>query len=142
VQPVVPAGQELLLGLSLPSGGVPILMVAAGGIHEEVLDDRVLRTLPLAPGSAGEMVDELRCAPLLHGHRGSPALDRAAVAEMLTRIAALDEIAPQIRELDINPLIVGPAAVIALDAKARLAVPDEPAPRRDPENDDYQRHLG
>jgi acyl-CoA synthetase (NDP forming) len=142
VQPVVPAGQELLLGLSLPGGGVPIVMVAAGGIHEEVLDDRVLRTLPLAPGGASEMVDELRCAPLLYGHRGSPALDRAAVAEMLARIAMLDVIAPQIRELDINPLIVGPAGVIALDAKVRLADPNEPPRRRDPVSDDYQRQLG
>jgi acyl-CoA synthetase (NDP forming)/L-amino acid N-acyltransferase YncA len=142
VQPVVPAGQELLLGLSLPGGGVPIVMVAAGGVHEEVLDDRVLRTLPLAPGGAAEMVDDLRCAPLLHGHRGSPALDREAVAEMLTRIAALDVIAPQIRELDINPLIVGQAGVVALDAKVRVAGPNEPVGRRDPVNDDYQRQLG
>jgi acyl-CoA synthetase (NDP forming)/GNAT superfamily N-acetyltransferase len=142
IQPVVPAGQELLLGLSLPAGGIPVVMVAAGGIHEEVLDDRVLHTLPLAPGSAAEMVERLRCAPLLRGHRGSPALDRAAVAEMLDRIAALDVIAPQIRELDINPLIVGRTGVIALDAKVRVACPDEPARRRDPVNDDYQRALG
>jgi acyl-CoA synthetase (NDP forming) len=142
LQPVVPAGQELLLGLSLPAGGVPIVMVAAGGIHEEVLDDRVLRTLPLAPGGADEMVDELRCAPMLHGHRGSPALDRAGVAEMLHRIAVLDVIAPQIRELDINPLLVGRHGVIALDAKVRVAGPDEPARRRDPVADDYQRQLG
>jgi acyl-CoA synthetase (NDP forming)/GNAT superfamily N-acetyltransferase len=142
VQPVVPAGQELLLGLSLPAGGVPIVLVAAGGVHEEVLADRVLRTLPLAPGGAEEMVDELRCAPLLHGHRGSPALDRAAVAEMLIRIAALDVIAPQIRELDINPLVVGEHGVIALDAKVRIATPGEPSRRRDPVTDDYQRQLG
>jgi len=142
VQPVVPAEMEMLLGLSLPAGGVPIVMVAAGGIHEDVLDDRVLRTLPLAPGGAGEMVDELRCAPMLHGHRGSPALDRAAVAEMLSRIAVLDAIAPQIRELDINPLLVGREGVIALDAKIRVARPDEPARRRDPVTDDYQRQLG
>jgi acyl-CoA synthetase (NDP forming)/GNAT superfamily N-acetyltransferase len=142
VQPVVPAGQELLLGLSLPGGGIPLVMVAAGGIHEEVLDDRVLRTLPLAPGGAADMVDELRCAPLLHGHRGSPALDRAAVAETLTRLAVLDVIAPQLRELDINPLIVGPAGVIALDAKVRIAGLDEPPRRRDPVADDYQRQLG
>ena len=142
VQPVVPAGQELLLGLSLPAGGIPVVMVAAGGIHEEVLADRVLRTLPLAPGGADEMVNELRCAPLLHGHRGSPALDRAGVGALLSRIAALDVIAPQIRELDINPLRVGPAGVIALDARIRVAGPDEPERRRDPVNDDYQRRLG
>lgn len=142
VQPLVPAGHELLLGLSLPAGGVPIVMVAAGGIHEDLLDDRALRTLPLAPGSANEMVEELRCAPLLKGHRGSPALDQAGVTDVLVRLALLDVIAPQIRELDINPLVVGAAGVIAVAAKVRLATADEPARRRDPVNDDYQHQLG
>jgi hypothetical protein len=102
----------------------------------------VLRTLPLAPRGAAQNVAQLRCAPLLLGDRGSPALDRAAVAETLTRLAVLDVIAPQIRELDINPLIVGPAGVIALDAKVRIAGPQEPPRRRDPVTDDYQRRLG
>jgi hypothetical protein len=47
-----------------------------------------------------------------------------------------------VRELDINPLIVGASGVIAVDAKVRLATPDEPLRRRDPVSDDYQRHLG
>ena len=116
-------------------------MVAAGGVHEAVLADRVLRTLPLAPGAAEQMIMELRCAPLLYGHRGSPALDRAAVAESLNRVALLDVIAPQIRELDVNPLVVGEQGVVAVDAKIRIAVPGEPPPLRDYVHDRYERAL-
>jgi acyl-CoA synthetase (NDP forming)/L-amino acid N-acyltransferase YncA len=141
VQPVVPVGQELLLGLSLPGGGIPIVMLAAGGIHEDVLDDRVLRTVPLTPGSAAGMINELRCAPLLAGHRGSPTLNRAAIADVLARIALLDVIAPNIRELDINPLVVSESGVVAVDAKVRLAGTSETPRQRDPVNDDYQRRL-
>ena len=142
VQPMVPGGLELLIGLSTPPGGVPIVMVAAGGVHEAVLADRVLRTLPLAPGAAEQMIMDLRCAPMLYGHRGSPPLDRAAVAESLNRIALLDVIARQIRELDVNPLIVGRQGVVAVDAKVRIAVPGEPPRRRDYVHDQFERALG
>jgi acyl-CoA synthetase (NDP forming)/GNAT superfamily N-acetyltransferase len=142
VQPYRPGGLELLVGLAAPAEAMPVVMVAAGGIHEAVHADRVLRTLPLAPGAAGTMLTELRCAPLLAGHRGSPALDRTAVAEVLSRIALLDSLAPQIRELDVNPLVVGEHGVSALDVRVRVAGPEEPARRRDPVNDDYERALG
>jgi len=99
-------GLELLVALQSPLGGIPLVIVGAGGIHEAVYADRVLRTLPLAPTTANRMLGELRCAPLLTGHRGSPALDRAAVADVLERISGLDLIAPQIRELEVNPLLV------------------------------------
>jgi acyl-CoA synthetase (NDP forming) len=139
---MVPGGLELLIGLSTPPGGVPIAMVAAGGVHEEVLADRVLRTLPLVPGTAEKMVSELRTAPLLYGHRGSPPLDRAAVADCVNRIALLDVIAPRIRELDVNPLVVTEQGLVAIDAKVRVAVPGEPPARRDYVHDRYERALG
>jgi acyl-CoA synthetase (NDP forming)/GNAT superfamily N-acetyltransferase len=141
IQPLVPAGHELLVGLSTPGGGIPVVMIAAGGIHEDVLDDRALGTLPLAPGAASDLVGRLRCSPLLTGHRGSRPLDRAAVVDVLERVALLDLIAPQIRELDINPLVVGERGVVAVDAKVRVAVPTEAARRPDPVADDHQRRL-
>ena len=67
------------------------------------------------------MVDELRCAPLLHGHRGSPPLDRAAVTDVLVRLAALARIAPDVVELDVNPLVVGEDGVTAVDVRVRVA---------------------
>jgi acyl-CoA synthetase (NDP forming)/GNAT superfamily N-acetyltransferase len=139
---IAPTGLELLVGLAAPGDGIPTVMVAAGGIHAALRSDRELGTLPLAPGVAARMVDRLRCAPLLDGHRGTPVLDRAAAVEALQRIALLDSIAPQIRELEINPLVVGERGVTALGARIRLAVTGEPVRRRDPVNDDYERELG
>jgi acyl-CoA synthetase (NDP forming)/RimJ/RimL family protein N-acetyltransferase len=121
VQEMVHGRLELIAGLSAPPHGPPVLMVGAGGVHEAVLADHVLRTLPLADGAAAAMLDELRCAPLLRGHRGSPPLDRAAVCDVLARLALLARIAPDIVELDVNPLMVGERGATAVDVKVRLA---------------------
>lgn len=137
-----PGSLELMVRLATPAEGVPVAMVAAAGPHEELLADRVLGTLPLAPGGAAAMVSRLRFSALLDGCCGRPALDRQAVIDVLERIAALDTIAPQLRELDLNPLVVSESGVTALEAKIRVAVPGEPARRRDPVRDDYEQELG
>ena len=54
------------------------------------------------------MIDRLRLAPLLAGYRGSPAGDRAALVELIRRVSALVEIVPELRELDLNPVMVLP----------------------------------
>jgi acyl-CoA synthetase (NDP forming)/RimJ/RimL family protein N-acetyltransferase len=123
VQPMAPVGLELIAGLSAPPSGPPVVMAGAGGVHEAVMADHVLRTLPLAPGAATAVLDELRCAPLLHGHRGSPPLDRDAAADVLDRLALLARIAPDVTELDANPLVVTEDGVTAVDVKVRLAPP-------------------
>ena len=60
----------------------------------------------------------LRCGALLDGFRGSPALDIAAVAEVVRKVGGLMRMSPEIIEIDINPLVVYPAGkgVFALDA--------------------------
>jgi acyl-CoA synthetase (NDP forming)/RimJ/RimL family protein N-acetyltransferase len=140
VQPMAPAGLELIAGLSAPPGGTPVLMTGAGGVHEAVLDDHVLRTLPLAPGGAAAMLAELRCAPLLGGYRGSPALDRSAAADALERLAHLARIAPDVVELDVNPLVVGEDGVTAVDVTVHVAPPG-PGPGGDPVGDRAVRTL-
>ena len=57
----------------------------------------------------------------MHGHRGSPRLDAAAAARVLVRLARLAQIAPDVTELDVNPLVVGEQGVTAVDVKVRLA---------------------
>ncbi|GAA3394879.1 bifunctional acetate--CoA ligase family protein/GNAT family N-acetyltransferase [Cryptosporangium minutisporangium] len=144
VQTMATGHLELTAGLVAPEGGVPVVLVGAGGVHEEVLADKVLSTCPLDAGSALAMLDELRCAPLLRGHRGSPPLDRAAVADVLDRLARLTAIAPQIAELDLNPLLVDEHGLTAVDIAVRChrTLPDGRPPRRDPVADDYARALG
>ncbi|HEU5057221.1 MAG TPA: acetate--CoA ligase family protein, partial [Kofleriaceae bacterium] len=89
----------------------------------ELLRDVAVRLTPLSDLDAGEMLAGLRSSKLLDGFRGAPPADRAALAEVVRRIAALAEIAPEVAELDLNPVIVlprGEGAVVA-DARVRLS---------------------
>jgi hypothetical protein len=92
-------------------------VVGAGGIYAEVLRDSTCRIAPFDDATAREMVNELRCRPILNGVRGAPPLDAAAVAKTL---AALSRFAwanrEQVQEVDLNPLFVLPTGVAAADA--------------------------
>ena len=80
-----------------------------------------IRLAPLAPTDAEEMLGELRMAPLLHGVRGEAPADIGALSEAICRFAQLGAALPDLAELEVNPLVVGPRGVIAVDARAVLA---------------------
>ena len=84
---------------------------------------------------AGRMWRSLRAAPLLTGYRGAPAANTAAVEELLQRLGRLAKDLPEVAELDLNPILVGPLGVVAVDAKLRLATVG-------PEPDGALRQLG
>jgi acyl-CoA synthetase (NDP forming) len=67
------------------------------------------------------MIKELRCAPLLSGYRGRPAVDLDRLREQLLRVAELVTELPEIAELDLNPVIATPGDAVAVDARIRLA---------------------
>jgi acyl-CoA synthetase (NDP forming) len=67
------------------------------------------------------MVRELRCSPLLFGYRGARKADVDGIEDLLLRISTLADEVPEITELDLNPVIVGPGGVVAVDAKIRVA---------------------
>lgn len=138
VQPVVRGHLELAAGVAR-AGGLGLVMIAAGGVHHSVFDDRVLRTVPLGRRTPGEMLGKLRCAPLLRGHRGSPALAGPALADILARLGALAAHCPQIAELDLNPLQVGTDSAVAVDVAIRCGTP--PADQNDPMADEGTRTL-
>jgi succinyl-CoA synthetase beta subunit len=66
------------------------------------------------------MLDELKIAPLLRGVRGGPAVDREAVAAVVARFSHILTDLPDVAEIEINPLTVGPTGAVAVDARARL----------------------
>jgi acetyltransferase len=120
VQPMVPAGKELLLGgVRDPQFG-PLVMVGFGGVYVEVLRDTAVRLAPVDPHEALEMLDGLRLAPLLRGVRGEASVDLATLAATIARFSALT-LAPGIEELELNPVVASPAGVVAVDARATLA---------------------
>ncbi|PZU10213.1 acetate--CoA ligase family protein [Sphingomonas sp.] len=119
-------GTELIVGARNDPEWGPVILVGFGGVQAEILQD--VRLLP--PGlSRSEIVAELRAlksGALLDGWRGSPALDVDAVADLIANLGRLLEGTPEIREIDLNPVVVYPKGqgVAALDA---LILADEPA---------------
>jgi acetyl coenzyme A synthetase (ADP forming)-like protein len=129
VQAMVPAGVELIAGITHDESFGPLVLVGAGGITAELLGDRALHLCPVTDEDARRMIHSLRSAPLLFGYRGAEPADVAAVEALLVRLGQLAEVAPEIVELDANPVIAGPAGAVAVDVKVRLE-PDVPHPER------------
>jgi len=99
-----------------------------GGVATEVLDDRAARLAPLTDTDATAMISGIRAAPLLLGHRGSPPVDVAALADLLLRVSRLADDLPEVAELDLNPVIARPDGAHVVDVRIRVA----PAEPRDP----------
>ncbi len=123
VQRMVPQGKELLLGVVRDPQFGPLVMVGFGGVYVEVLKDTALRLAPVGPDEALAMLDELRMSPVLRGVRGEPPVDRQALAEVISRFARLAVDFPDLGEIELNPLVAGPDGVVAVDARATLALP-------------------
>jgi acetyltransferase len=120
VQSMITSGRELLLGMVRVSQFGPLIMVGFGGIYVEVLKDTAVRLAPVPRAEALAMLDELRMAPLLLGVRGEPPVDRSAVAETICRFAQLTIDVPELREIELNPLVAGPTGVGAVHARGTL----------------------
>jgi acetyl-CoA synthetase (ADP-forming) len=115
------AGKELLLGGVRDEQFGPLVMVGFGGIYVEVFSDTTARLAPVSSAEALAMLDELKMAPLLRGTRGEPPVDRDALATIVARFSQLLEDLPELAEIEINPLTVGPSGAVAVDARARLS---------------------
>ncbi|NQV23746.1 MAG: bifunctional acetate--CoA ligase family protein/GNAT family N-acetyltransferase [Rhodopirellula sp.] len=114
------AGHELILGARRDPLFGPVLMVGFGGIAAELFQDRALELPPLNERLARRMLESLRSWPLLQGYRGRPAVDVDRLVEVLIRFSYLVADYPEILEIDVNPLLVTPRDVVALDARIIL----------------------
>lgn len=110
-------GIELILGVSTDAQFGPVLLIGAGGTLVEVLQDHALALPPLNHALARRWVEQTRIAKVLHGVRGQPAVDLAALDDTLVKFARLVQHERRIVELDINPLLATPEGIIALDAR-------------------------
>jgi len=117
VQALVGKGVEAALGtINDPEFG-PYVMVAAGGTLIELLDDRAVALAPVSRAKACAMIGRLKLRKLLAGLRGAPPADVAALADALWRLSHLAyDLRDELREVDINPIIVGPSGAVAVDA--------------------------
>ncbi len=138
VQAQTAPGLELLAGIVSHRELGPVVVIGEGGRLAEIRRDRAVRMPPLHHDEARRQLRSLRIAPLLDGFRGSPAVDCDLIADVLVRLGELAEIVPELATLDINPLIVTPRGVCAVDVKIRLQErsPDSDRPRPDTSRSD------
>lgn len=123
--------RELIAGLVRDPQFGPCVVLGLGGIFTEALGDVVFAAAPLGPGEAHRMIDGLRTQRLLGPFRGEPAVDRDALAAILEGLGRLGLERPDVRSIDLNPLIVRDGLPVAVDALVELdpAPPPAPAPR-------------
>jgi len=120
VQEMVPPGVEMIVGaLQDPLFG-PIVACGTGGVLVDLLADTTFRLHPVNESDAREMIDELEGSRLLRGYRGAPAANEAALRDTLLRISELVTVAPEVRELDVNPVVVTESTACVADVRIRI----------------------
>jgi acyl-CoA synthetase (NDP forming) len=130
IQPMVPSGIEMLVGVTHDPVFGPIMVCSAGGVLVELLKDISVRITPLTERDVNEMVRSLKTFPLLSGYRGGPRYDVDTLEKVILRVGALVEDIHEIGELDLNPVIVLPEGqgVSIVDARIRVAEALPPLP--------------
>jgi acetyl coenzyme A synthetase (ADP forming)-like protein len=106
VEEMAQEGKEVILGMNRDSQFGPILMFGLGGIYVEALEDVTFRLAPIRELTAEMMIKKTKTHKLLTGFRGEPAYDTEAISECLKRLSQLVTDFENIKELDLNPLIV------------------------------------
>jgi acyl-CoA synthetase (NDP forming) len=117
VSELVSGGVEMVVGVSQDPLFGPVVMLGLGGVFVEVLGDVTHRVPPFDADEARRMLTELKARKLLTGVRGRPPVDQDAVVDVVMKVQRLAlDLAGDVAELDINPLVVSPTGAVALDA--------------------------
>jgi acetate---CoA ligase (ADP-forming) subunit beta len=116
VAPMLHATRELIAGLHADAQFGMTVMLGIGGILAEAVADVSFRLVPITRVDAEEMIDDLELQSLLGPFRGEPAVDRAAVAEVLLVLSSAAERRDDIASADLNPLLVVDGRPVAVDA--------------------------
>ncbi len=119
--------RELIAGLVRDPQFGPCVALGLGGIFTEALGDVVFAAAPLTHTEAGRAIDGLRTQGLLGPFRGEPAVDRDALARILVGLGRLAVERPDVRSVDLNPLIVRDGQPVAVDALVELDASPAPA---------------
>lgn len=125
VSPMMPAGTEIIIGTKIDDQFGPVIMFGLGGILVEVVKDVSFRVLPLSKNAARDMLSEIKSAPILNGVRGMPPADKESIVNLLVTVSDIIESYPEIKEMDLNPIIVYEKGLSIVDARILLASKDE-----------------
>ena len=121
VAPMATKGQECIVGMIRNPQFGAVLMFGLGGIFVEVLKDVSFRVAPPSDLDLEEMIHEIKGYPLLGGVRGQKPKDTGILKDLLRRIAQMAADHPEIREVDINPIIVHEQGASIVDARIIIA---------------------
>lgn len=123
VHPMIlrPRARELIAGLADDPTFGPVVVFGRGGTAVEVINDKALALPPLDLNLAKDLIARTRVSRILKSYRDVPAADESAVALLLVKLAQMAADLPEIRELDINPLLADKDGVIAVDAQVSIA---------------------
>ncbi len=122
---------EMILGSKKDPTFGAVIMVGLGGIAAEIFQDRSICFPPLNERLARRALEQLKSWPLLKGYRGKPPVNLDGLIEIIIRFSYLVADYPEIKEIDINPLLVSQEEVIAVDARIivdRAVKPEEVKP--------------
>jgi acetyltransferase len=111
------AAREVFVGLTTDEPFGPVITFGAGGTMVELIADRAMELPPLNQFLARRLIERARAAEMLGPWRGTPAADTAALEQILLRVSEMVCALPQLREMDINPVIVDEHGAVAVDAR-------------------------
>ncbi|MDR0537603.1 MAG: acetate--CoA ligase family protein [Tannerellaceae bacterium] len=119
VQPML-KGLELFLGAKYEDRFGHIVLCGLGGIFVEVLQDVSYGLAPLSYDETFSMIRSLRGYPMIKGARGQRGIDEQQYADIIVRLSTLLRLSPEIKEIDINPLLGTDRGLFAVDARIRI----------------------
>ncbi|MGD0803990.1 MAG: acetate--CoA ligase family protein [Candidatus Bathyarchaeia archaeon] len=120
VQEMAPRGTEIIIGSTVDPTFGPTIMFGLGGIFVEILKDVSFRLAPITKDDAWEMLDEIKAKKILDGARGMPKADKDTIVDILLAVSKMLTECPEIKELDMNPVLVYEKGARAVDARVIL----------------------
>ena len=125
---VRPKARELIVGVADDPTFGPVVVFGQGGTAVEAIDDKALGLPPLDLALAQGLIARTRVSRILKAYRNVPAADEAAIALLLVKLSQLAADFPEIREIDLNPVLADETGVIAVDARISVAALDARRP--------------
>lgn len=119
IQPMI-SGQELFIGAKYEDKFGHIILCGLGGIFVEILKDIASGLAPLSFDEASSMIRSLKAYKIIQGTRGQKSLNEKLFVEIIVRLSVMLRFAPEIKEMDINPLLADDKMVTAVDARIRI----------------------
>jgi acyl-CoA synthetase (NDP forming) len=119
VQPMI-TGRELFVGVQRESNFGHLIFCGLGGIFIEVLNDFSSRLAPVGKTESVDMIRQLKAYRVIQGVRGKEGVNEEMFSEIIQRISSLVAAAPEIAEMDINPLMGSMQNITAVDTRIRV----------------------